>query len=499
LKYKFGIKWKLFVSFGVFSLFVITLLWVLQVVFLDDIYKTIRIRSIRETAASFEGMSDSQYEVYVKKQAVDRGHCITIYDKELNLVASEHAGGQCMVHNFSRSVVRSLYNGTASFEKKSFENYISSAEINDLIHNSHQSEEFFDHFFPPSEGEENFEGKDVAYDCVLKCQIVSNSKGEERFVLLSSLIIPLNTTIETIRFELMIISIALLLVSIAMAYILSLTISEPIIALNQASKSLSEGVFRDKTVFGYREVEELSQTLSEAADEISKVDRLRKELIANVSHDLRTPLTLIEGYSEAMRDLPGENTPENLQIVIDEAHRLSELVSDLLDLSRLEAQIQNNRFRKVDLLCLVEEILLRYRKMTRLDGYTLQLFSDLETAWVMADRVQIMQVLYNLINNAINYCGEDRTVLVRITMEKNQICVRVIDHGEGIPKDQLPEIWERYYRMDKTHKSEKVGTGLGLSIVKKVLELHGADYGVESTLGKGSCFWFSLPTAPLDE
>ena len=115
---------------------------------------------------------------------------------------------------------------------------------------------------------------------------------------------------------------------------------------------------------------------------------------------------------------------------------------------------------------------------------------------VMADRLRMTQVLYNLINNAINYAGADRAVLVRQTVENGTVKVEVIDHGEGIPAESLPYVWDRYYKVDKNHRRSTVGAGLGLSIVKGVLEAHGAEYGVASTPGEGSDFWFRLPLLP---
>ena len=110
----------------------------------------------------------------------------------------------------------------------------------------------------------------------------------------------------------------------------------------------------------------------------------------------------------------------------------------------------------------------------------------------------ILQVLYNLINNAVNYTGEDKLVNVTETVTDGVVRISITDTGEGISKEQLPLIWDRYYKVDKVHRRATVGTGLGLSIVKQILELHGAVYGVSSTMGKGSTFWFSLPKVPSD-
>ena len=209
-----------------------------------------------------------------------------------------------------------------------------------------------------------------------------------------------------------------------------------------------------------------------AARELSKTDKLRRELIANVSHDLRTPLTMIIGYSEVMRDIPGENTPENIQVVIDEATRLSSLVTDILDISRLQSGGSNADKSEYNLTESIRNIIARFDKLKENDGYKI-IFENDGDVMIFADENRMSQVIYNLIINAIR--------------------IEIRDSGEGIPKEDLPYIWDRYYKVDKTHKRAQTGTGLGLSIVKTVLEAHGAAYGVDSTLGIGSSFWFELP------
>ena len=119
--------------------------------------------------------------------------------------------------------------------------------------------------------------------------------------------------------------------------------------------------------------------------------------------------------------------------------------------------------------------------------------------YVYADELKISQVIYNLVNNAVTYCGADKTVTLRQTVQGGAVRISVSDTGEGIPADRLQDIWERYYKVDKEHKRAQVGTGLGLSIVRNILEMHGGAYGVESVLGQGSTFWFELPLATAGE
>ena len=242
---------------------------------------------------------------------------------------------------------------------------------------------------------------------------------------------------------------------------------------------------------GYREVEELNDTLNYAKTELAATEKLQQELIANISHDLRTPLTMITGYGEVMRDLPGENNAENIQIIIDEATRLSTLVNDLLDLSKLQSGALQAEKKEFCLTDSVSGILERYSKLVEQDGFNIS-FDSSEDIYVNADELRISQVIYNLVNNAVNHAGADKTVIITQKLFDRRVRIEVTDHGEGIPADKLPYIWERYYKVDKEHKRGVIGSGLGLSIVKSILDAHNARYGVRSTYGKGSTFWFEL-------
>ena len=212
-----------------------------------------------------------------------------------------------------------------------------------------------------------------------------------------------------------------------------------------------------------------------------------------------TPLTMITGYGEVMRDLPGENTPENIQIIIDEATRLSTLVNDLLDLSKLQSGALQAEKKEFCLTDSVRDIFTRYAKLVEQDGYNI-IFEAYENVYINADELRISQVIYNLVNNAVNHVGEDKTVIVTQKPQKGgKVRIEVTDHGEGIPADKLEYIWERYYKVDKEHKRGVIGSGLGLSIVKSILDAHNAHYGVRSALGKGSTFWFEIAATRIEK
>ena len=149
---------------------------------------------------------------------------------------------------------------------------------------------------------------------------------------------------------------------------------------------------------------------------------------------------------------------------------------------------------RFDLTGTVRQVMSRYEKLTQKDGYRIELSLDTQVD-VFADQTMILQVVYNLINNAINYTGEDKLVRVTQTLSSDgsRVRVSVMDSGAGIPPEQIPLIWDRYYKIDKVHRRAMIGTGLGLSIVKQVLEAHHTTYGVESKVGSGSTFWFEMP------
>ena len=173
-------------------------------------------------------------------------------------------------------------------------------------------------------------------------------------------------------------------------------------------------------------------------------------------------------------------------------------MNDLLDLSKIQSGVRCPVMEFFDLTGAVREVMGRYEAFTKAQGYRIKLEAA-ENVPVFADRSMILQVVYNLINNAINYTGEDRSVTVVQTVSEQTVRLSVKDTGEGISPEQIPLIWDRYYKVDRVHRVARVGTGLGLSIVKGVLEVHNARYGVESKLGEGSTFWFELPVSTPPE
>jgi len=275
-------------------------------------------------------------------------------------------------------------------------------------------------------------------------------------------------------------------------------LTKPITEMTEKAKLFAEGNFGvDFRGGDYgSEMVELANTLNFARDEIFKADRMQKELIANVSHDFKTPLTMIKAYSSMIKEISGENPEKrnkHAQVIIDEADRLTSLVEDLLDLSKLRAGINEIKPTQFDLSAYTYEVLERFAYLQETQGFDLR--AEIEDGvWTFADEKKIGQVLYNLIGNAVNYTGEDKKVVVRVEKRSETTAYfAVSDTGAGIPEEELPTIWERYYRSSEMHKRPVKGTGLGLSIVKVILEMHGFEFGVKSEVGKGSTFYVLFP------
>ena len=272
----------------------------------------------------------------------------------------------------------------------------------------------------------------------------------------------------------------------------------PIAEMTKKAQRLAQGDFSvdfHGNDYG-TEMIELAESLNYARDELSKTDRMQKELIANVSHDFKTPLTMIKGYASMIIEISG-NHPEkrnkHAQIIVDEADRLASLVNDVLDLSKIRSGISQLESKEIDMSAYLQEVLGRFAYLKDGQGYRFE--TDIEEGlYTVADEVKIGQVLYNLIGNAVNYTGEDKRVLVSLKGEGEVFRFAVTDTGAGIKQEELADIWDRYYRSSEAHKRPVQGTGLGLSIVKTILERHGFRFGVESEPEKGSTFFvfFSL-------
>ncbi len=454
-----SIRFKIPFYLFTFVISLILLLWILEILLLDTIYKKIKTDGI-VNAGNFiaEHIQENNLDEYINQLAVSNDACVIIANEYGSIIHKSDSSRQCS---------KDITNTNRFFER------ITNAFNN---HNTYIEEvkatEFIDYGFTIPLRTYN----EIQYTHIIESPHVY-------YLFMNSTITPINATVDTLKTILGIVTIGMSVVALLLGTYISKKIISPIHELNKSAKQLGGKItFNAK---GYQEIEELSATLDQANKDLHQVEKLRNELISNISHDLRTPLTMISGYAEMMRDIPEENTAENLNVIINETKYLSRLVNDVLDLSKLQAGAQKLERKNFDLTQMMLDIIERVKALSEINIE----FHYEHHVSVYADEVKITQVFYNILNNAIHYTKDQ--VIVRQIEKNNSVRIEIQDNGEGIEADEIDDIWKCYYR-SKNHKRQVSGSGLGLYIVKQILDLHHAKYGVSSQPHEGSNFYFEI-------
>jgi signal transduction histidine kinase len=275
-------------------------------------------------------------------------------------------------------------------------------------------------------------------------------------------------------------------------------ITRPVRRMSRAAERIARGEFDTQIPEGRKdEIGALARAFNEMARGLSKVEEMRRAFVSDVSHELRSPLTSMQGFLQGMLDgtIPPEDLDKYINIVLDETRRMNRLVGSLLELSRIEsgktplaiARFELNEFIRMAII----------RQEARIDEKKLDVDVEFrqDPCYVSADSVRVDQVLTNLIDNAIKYVQPGGTLTIWTHVVNDLAHITISDNGPGIPEEELPYIFDRFHTVDKARTSG-MGTGLGLAIVKKIIELHNQSIRVTSTVGKGTCFMFTLPYTP---
>lgn len=331
-----------------------------------------------------------------------------------------------------------------------------------------------------------------AYILVSGCEKVIQS--DKYYFCIVAPVIQFNATTVLLANQLVMATIACVVVAVLFSYAFAKNITRPITEYAQIARRMGKG---EKVTFhevGMAEYDELAKTLNNASSELEKTEKMRRDFLANVSHDLRTPLTMVKAYAEMIRDISGSNEKkrtEHCGVIIDEVDRLTLLVNDILELSKIQSGTRKPDFKKVNISITIGDVVDRFSIYRENDGYQFDTQIDPECE-VRCDERMIEQILYNLIGNAVNYTGEDKKVKIRMVKNEQSVRVEISDSGKGIAPAEKDKIWERYYRASQA-KRAVVGSGLGLSIVKNLLIVNKAKFGVDSVVNHGTTFWFELP------
>lgn len=456
---KNSLRFNIWLYFVLFSLIILVSLWLIQVLFLNTYYEWTKNNEIKKVANKVTSLykldeRDDELDLLSYKKDV----CIEILsDKEL-IYSSGNTSHGCMLKGHDKE---------------------DESRRNDFISGNDKNTKYtiFNPFYNT------------------KVSVYGIKLDDNTYAFISTSIEPINSTIGVLVEQYRYVTIGVFILSFIVAYFVSKRISKPILKINETSKLMSHGnydiTFEESDIL---ELKELANTLNKTTEELAKTEELRRELMANVSHDLKTPLTLIKANAEMVRDLTHTNEEKrnnNLNVIIKEVDRLNLLVEDILDVSASQSNTMSLNIEKFNLNELMKSVLSKYTVLVERDGYKIKLNTD-GNYTVKADIKRIEQVIYNLINNAINYTGDDKVVMINLKDKQNKVLVEVIDTGNGIDEEEINHIWDKYYKVDKQYHRVTHGTGLGLSIVKNVLKLHKFEYGVESKKGKGTKFYFYI-------
>ena len=445
------LKYKTLFYLILFSVFILLLLWESQLLLSKLLYERYQISDINKVVKNIEKADSNRLNDYLKEVVYNNAVCIEYVDD---------------------TGIRFLYNDSQPGCLLGRSDY-----LNDY------KKEILD-------SDEKIKG--IKIDKV--DGLLYGVRVDHGYVFVFTMLKNVNKNYSLVNNQLIYITIVVIVLAVIISLYLSSLITNPIVEITEKSKELAKGNYNVKfEKNGIKEIDELADSLNYLESEVTKTDEYRRDLMANVSHDLKTPLTMIKAYAEMVRDITYKDKKkreENLNVIIAETDRLNGLVGDILTLSKLQANSDTLEIETFDLCVEVKELLKRYDYLKN-DGY--KIIADIpDKAMVRADRNKINQVIYNLVNNAINYTGEDKTVTIKISTVKKDYLVEVIDTGKGIEPDKLEYIWDRYYKNEKNHKRNVVGTGLGLSIVKSILEEHDIKYGVKSRVNKGTTFFFNI-------
>lgn len=286
-----------------------------------------------------------------------------------------------------------------------------------------------------------------------------------------------------------------MLAAVIAIYFITERIIHPLRNMTSAAKQFAKGDFESRvSVYGEDEVSELGRAFNHMAESLENLEKMRNSFLASVSHDLRTPMTTISGFIDGITSgaIPSEKHDYYLNIISVEVHRLSRLVSELLDVSRLESGDRKFEFVDFDVAEVARLILISFEN--KIDEKHLDVEFDVEEDYMSAhaDKDAVYQVLYNLCHNAIKFSGDGGKFKIGMVKKDGRIEVSVFNEGQVIPAEDIPMIFERFYKSDKSRGLDKSGVGLGLYICKTIIDAHGEQISVESKEGYGTEFRFTL-------
>ncbi|MFV0380472.1 MAG: sensor histidine kinase [Anaerorhabdus sp.] len=479
MKNKFrGIKFNVWLYFFLFTFGILFILGILQFSLIRPYYRDNKIVSIEKIADKIQYSiidSDKTDEKDVKdafQVAVNNNVCILVFNSSGNIVYQADGLGASCLFSQTISVDGVLLVPNKSGMRLNEVMEVSNGVLSKVIVNEKSDQEM-----------------------VLYGRKVEVNLGNF-YLYINGPLEPIDSLITFLQDQYLMYSGFILLMSVLISLFISSNLSKPIVKMKTSADKLASAEYNEAIFKGsyFMEIDDLARTLNLATTQLSKVDELRKDLIANMSHDIKTPLTMIKAYAEMIRDISGDNIikrEEHLSVIIKEVDYLDNLVNDMQELSRMQSGNYQLNKCNFDIVEKVNDVIILFKVLLEKNNITI-LIDSLDSIIAYGDPIKMGQVIYNFISNAIKHSESDNKIKITITKKDEIVRFEIKDEAGGIPDDKIAYIWDRYYKIDKTFKRSSMGTGLGLAIVKAVLDNHGAKYGVKSVYGKGSTFWFEL-------
>lgn len=477
-----SINFILWMSFLLFAAFIILITWVFQSTLLQVFFNA-------QTQRDISAVGQEMYDALSRLPLTENSELI---DKYIRRQQSENPAAQIFLLNGEGELLYPMYTEKEEYELSSPPSADMFTAIRSELDEHAEANAHIGVTVQKADGNFVFMAKVGS----LTGTVLNESNDAYLYIDYSTEIAA--TAMGTMRIQLIMISVIVIFLALVISALLSMKLTKPITQITKAAQRMAMGDFsvNFKGEYSYAEMDALAETLDYAKEEIGKSDELQKEVLANVTHDLKTPLTMIKSYACMIQEISGDNPEKrakHTQVIIDESDRLTSLVNDILNLSKIRSGMDSLKIKNFNLSEFVHTVCERFDYLTETQGFTIE--RDIEDElYTEADMEKIEQVVYNLIGNAVNYTGEDKKIKVGLKKEKEGVLrFTVTDTGKGIPADQIDTIWDRYYRSSETHKRPIKGTGLGLSIVKTILQKHNFLFGVESEVGKGSTFYVLFP------
>ena len=472
LNRKIKFRTKLCLYFLMFTAVIFGVLWLLQTVFLQSFYNHMlekRTKSAAAEIAEAEGDFDT-----IDDLARENSLLVYLTDKSGNII-------------YATDEYKSNYQYSEdhySYQNGSSENpYRKGEELNYQKAIYRSLPDGYSDFLNALENE----GGAAAYKTD-KLYVYGEDLGDDKVLYVSTTLDAVGAAAGIIRIQLLWVSVLSIVIAAMLSYLISKRFAKPVAMLSQQAKTLGD----DNITFAFEkgfcsEIDELEDTLISTNEKLKNAKTYQQELLANVSHDLRTPLTMIRGYAESIQDYGDDAKQRNAdsEIIIRETDRLNALVNEILEYSELKSENRQNHFEIVYMSTLVKSVIRQFEPLFQSKGGVIEEIVT-EDISMNGDQRLLERVVYNLIDNAIRHTGESNKITVTLTKENDRIRLTVQDYSDGIPAEQLPHIWERYYTYRQRNKQGV--SGLGLAIVKQIVSIHGGNCSVRSEVGNGSCF-----------